>query len=85
MTSRFGKKIPSDLVLRVTRIWDVNCTEDSKNESAKIGKISLKGNVEAECILKYPSGVNKSVGYVEFRQTEVDARFKQFNMTKFNA
>ena len=83
MTSRFGKKIPSDLVLKVTRVWDVNCTEDGRNSSHKIGHISLKANVEAECILKYPSGVNQSVGFADFLQTEVDTRFSQVNMTNF--
>ena len=83
LTSRFGKKIPSDLVLKVTRVWDVNCTEDERNSSHNIGHISLKANVEAECILKYPSGVNKSVGFADFMQTEADIRFSQVNMTNF--
>ena len=65
LTSRFGKKIPTDLVLNVSRVWDVNCTEDWKNSSHKIGKISLKANIEVEGILKYLSGVNKSIGYTE--------------------
>jgi hypothetical protein len=45
LTSRFGKKIPSDLDIRVTRVWDVNCTEDGSNSSHKIGHISLKANL----------------------------------------
>jgi len=32
LTSRFGKKIPTDLDIKVRRIWDVNCTEDERSD-----------------------------------------------------
>jgi len=56
------------------KIWDVNCTEDINNSTHKIGKISLKLNLEIEPILIYPTGVNKSIGFGEFRNTEFDTR-----------
>ena len=74
LTSRFGKKIPSDLVLRVKRVWDVTCKEDERNATHKIGRISMKMDLETECIVIYPTGVNKSVGYAEYKQTEFDTR-----------
>ena len=54
LTSRFGKKIPTDLVLRVKRVWDVNSKEDKRNSTHKIGSIHMKMDLETECILIYP-------------------------------
>jgi hypothetical protein len=89
LTSRFGKKTPTDLVLRVKRVWDVTCKEDERNTTHKIGRISMKMDLETECIVIYPKseihpkGENKSVGYAEYRQTEFDTRIIQVNMTNF--
>jgi len=83
LTSRFGKRIPTDLTLKVRRVWDVNCTEDSLNSTHKIGHIGLNLDLEIEPKLVYPSGVNKTVGYAEFKKTELDVRITQVNQTNF--
>ena len=43
----------------------------------------MKLDIDCEPILIYPSGVNKSVGHAEFKQTEFDVRITQVNMTNF--
>lgn len=89
LTSHFGKKIPTDLVLRVKRVWDVTCKEDERNTTHKVGRISMKMDLETECIVIYPKGVdhpkgeNVSIGHAEYRQTEFDIRIIQVNLTNF--
>jgi hypothetical protein len=89
LTSNYGKKIPSDLVLRVKRVWDVACKEDERNTTHKVGRISMKMDLETECIVIYPKGVDRpkgeniSAGHAEYRQTEFDIRIIQVNMTNF--
>jgi len=77
LTSRFGKRIPTDLFLKIKRLYDVNCVEDISNSTMKIGHISLKLDLDIEPKLIYPSGVNKTIGYAEFKRTELNISITQ--------
>ena len=84
MTSRFGKKIPTDLIMRVDRMWDVTCNNEVLNSTHKLGTINLKLDIDIEAKLVYDnSGVNKSVGHIEAHQTEFVTRIIQVNTTNF--
>jgi hypothetical protein len=83
LTKNFGKYVPADLVINVKRIWDVQCKEDERNETTKIGYIKMKLDVDIECIVVYPDGVNKSAGYAELKETRFSTNITQRNMTNF--
>ena len=70
-------------------MWDVTCKEDERNTTHKVGRISMKMDLETECVVIYPKGVDRpkgeniSAGHAEYRQTEFDIRIIQVNMTNF--
>ena len=72
LTSRFGKNVPTDLILKIKKIYDINAySEDSdeipiENDKIKTGMLSLSIDIDAEIRLNYPGGVNKSVGHAEW-------------------
>jgi hypothetical protein len=83
LTKHYGKEVPSDLVIKINRVWDVDCKEDEKNVTHKIGFIKMKLDIDIECIVVYPNGVNKSVGYTELMETRFSTNITQLNMTNF--
>lgn len=57
--------------------------EDERNVTHKIGQVKMKLDVEIECIVTYPNGVNKSAGYTTLRNTQFSTNITQVNMTNF--
>ena len=75
LTSRFGKDIPTDLMLKVKRVYDIEAfADDQDNDLEDItsrGVLKLKTDVECEGKLVYPGGLNKTVGYAEWNEATV--------------
>ena len=65
LTSRFGKAIPMDLIMKIKKVYDVECFADNGNvtdNSTYQGMISLKLDIDCEGKIVYPNGINKTIG-----------------------
>jgi hypothetical protein len=86
LTSRFGKNVPSDLIIKIKRIYDVQAYADNSNvtdNSTFQGMISVKIDIDCEVRVNYPGGVNKSIGHAEWQQTVLKVNIIQSNGTIF--
>ena len=84
LTSRFGKNIPAELHLKIKKIKEINLSEDlAKDKNKKTGTINLKADLDCECVLKYPTGEMKNVGYADLRDIRFSLNITQINMTHF--
>lgn len=87
LTSRFGKHIPMDLVMKIKKVYDVECFADNKNvtdNSTYKGMISLKLDIDCEGRLLYPNGVNKTIGKAEWTQVILKVNIIQTKGTIFS-
>lgn len=75
LTSRFGMDVPTNLLLKVKKIYDIEAfADDQDNDNVDItsrGVLKLKADVECEGKLLYPGGLLKSVGYAEWNEAIV--------------
>jgi len=75
LTSRFGMDVPTDLTLKVKRVYGIEAfANDEDNDTIDVtskGVLKLKTDVECELKLLYPGGVNKVVGYAEWSDATV--------------
>lgn len=87
LTSRFGKDIPTDLMLKVKKIYDIEAfadDQDSDNEDiTSRGVLKLKIDLECEGKLVYPGGLNKTVGFAEWNEAILKVNITQANGTVF--
>lgn len=87
LTSRFGKDIPTDLMLKVKKIYDIEAfADDQDNDEDDItskGVLKLKIDLECEGKLAYPGGLNKTVGYAEWNEAILKVNITQANGTVF--
>ncbi len=67
MTSRFGRNVSTDLIMKIRKIHDLQTKEEGKKGVlSKNGTIEMKLDIDLEAMMLYPEGVNKSAGTVEF-------------------
>ena len=75
LTSRFGMDVPTDLTLKLKKIYEIEAFEDDyDNDDIDItskGILKLKADVECEGKLIYPGGLNKVVGFAEWNEAIV--------------
>ena len=72
LTSRFGKDIPTDLMLKVKKIYDIEAVSDNKGISdydiTSKGILKAKIDLDCEGRLNYPGGIQKNVGYASWNE-----------------
>jgi hypothetical protein len=73
LTSRFGLDIPTDLTLKVKKIYDIEAIPDGNNNGKDddiTSKGILKAKIDLDCEgrLNYPGGVSKNVGYASWSE-----------------
>ena len=86
LTSRFGKDVPTDLILKVKKIYDIEALARRNNSANSLNsKGMLKANLDVECEgrLVYPGGLNKSVGYAQWDNATAKVNISQVNGTIF--
>ncbi len=75
LTSRFGMDIPTDLTLKVMRVYGIEAFADDmdgdKNDITSKGVLKLKTDVQCDLTLLYPGGLVKKVGYAEWNDATV--------------
>lgn len=82
LTSRYGKKIPTDLAITVYNIWGMYAYEENKTDINNMtGRLNAKMYIEGEVVLKYPDGKKWSAGKVEFQNTNFSTYINQTNQT----
>ena len=87
LTSRFGMDVPTNLLLKVTKVYEIEAfADDQDGDSQDItsrGVLKLKADVECEGKLIYPGGVVKNVGYAEWNEAIVKINITQAKGTIF--
>ena len=87
LTSRFGMDVPTNLLLKVKRVYDIEAFGDNnENDNKDItsrGVLKLKADVECEGKLLYPGGVIKNAGYAEWNEAIVKINITQAKGTIF--
>ena len=68
------------------KVWGVTTFAANQTDVNNLtGRIVVNSYIDAEVTLRYPSGVNTSVGLAEFHGTAVSAYFNQTNQTILSA
>jgi hypothetical protein len=87
LTSRFGFDVPTNLLLKVKRVYEIEAfADDSDKDNIDItskGVLKLKADVECEGKLLYPGGLIKNVGYAEWNEATVKINITQAKGTIF--
>lgn len=82
LTTRYGKRVPTDFTFWVRKVWDLHPFEENKTDSLnQTGRINAKMYVEADVKLRYPDGRNLSIGKAEFHNVVFSTYLNQTNGT----
>lgn len=82
LTSRFGKKVPTDISFQITDAWGVQSFQANKSDpNNQTGLLTAHARMQATVTLRYPTGDSVTVGTARFPDVEVAAYVNQTNQT----